>query len=1024
MLTEKVGIIFKHGPFVSDFAPPSPSLWRRCQGTRQGEGGVLNNYPFFGILYVMMVSQKIALLGVVSLVTLISVATQTPPVARAQQPTKTDKPTPPSELTAAQTQFFETKIRPVLFDSCVACHGKENTQGNLKLDTPDDLRKPSALLHLIERIKGEGGKPQMPQGGKPLAKEKITDIENWVKAGAFWPASLKVLTKAEKPPLWSLQPVRDPKVPTGKNAIDAFVGAQLSSKKLTLSPPADRRTLLRRVTYDLTGLPPTLDEARAFIGDKSPHAFEKVVDRLLNSPRYGERQARLWMDIARYADTKGYVFEEDRNYYNAYTYRDYLISSFNTDKPYDRFIIEQIAADRLDLGEDKRPLAAMGYLTLGRRFINNFHDITDDRIDVVTRGFQGLTVSCARCHDHKFDPIPTQDYYSLYSIFASSREESPIISPRAIAEPYEAYQKKVGALETEHNNTLKAETNALRERVKQEAARGTNMVANPLPMNVKAALQSVREDTLPKDKNRDTIESAFPEEKRTRLTQIRAELDTLRKAPPTQPEFAMAMVESNLNNQVVFKRGNPGNPGEAAPRRYLKCVVGESRPVFDKGSGRLELAQTIASPQNPLTARVMVNRIWAQHFGTGIVRTPSDFGYQGEKPTHPEVLDYLASRFMKEDAWSIKKLHKRILLSATYQQSAVIAPAIATTDPENRLYSHQNRRKLDMEQLRDSLLFASGKLDTTKIGGKSEELWGKEYSLRRAVYGKIERQNLPGIFKTFDFATPDAHSPQRFQTMVPQQGLFLLNSEIVNDQITQIATANKTQDKIVTLYQRVLGRTPTPEELSIGTRYLNAPEPRTTSEEAKTPLWQYGYGVFDPAQSRLTTFTPFTHFADGMWRVSDKLPDPVQNYLLLTAGGGHPGSGDAHVVVRRFIASQDGTLQITGKINHPSKDGDGIRALVLGPSGKIKDWFVAHGETNMEVSPFSIKKGQIIDFVAHCNANENSDTFIWTINLSLGNGKYGSERDFSGPVPQNIPLTRWERYTQALLLTNEFLFVD
>jgi cytochrome c553 len=955
----------------------------------------------------MMASQKIALVSVALLITLVGAATQTATSVRANA---TQRTAAPPELTTAQLQFFETKVRPVLFDSCVACHGKDSAQGNVRLDTPDDLRKPNALAHLIERIKGEGGKPQMPMGGKPLAKEKIADIENWVKAGAFWPANLKVLTKTEKPPLWSLKPVRDPKVPPG-NAIDALIKAQLSGKKLTLSPPADRRTLLRRVTYDLTGLPPTLDEARAFMADKSPNAFEKVIDRLLRSPRYGERQARLWMDIARYADTKGYVFEEDRNYYNAYTYRDYLISSFNTDKPYNRFILEQIAADRLDLGEDKRSLAAMGYLTLGRRFINNFHDITDDRIDVVTRGFQGLTVSCARCHDHKFDPIPTQDYYSLYSIFASSKEESPIISPRAIAEPYQAYQKKVSALEDEHNNTLKAETNVLRERVKQEATRGANMVVSPLPMPVKTALQGVRENTLPEGKNRDAIESAFPEEKRARLIQIRADLDGLRKSPPTQPEFAMAMAEGTPNHQVVFKRGNPGNHGEPAPRRFLQCVAGDSRPVFDKGSGRLELAQAIASPQNPLTARVMVNRVWAQHFGMGIVRTLSDFGYQGEKPTHPEVLDYLASRFMKEDAWSIKKLHKRILLSATYQQSATIAPKIAVSDPDNRLYSHQNRRKLDLEQLRDSLLFASGKLDTKQTGGKSEELWGKEYSLRRAVYGKVERQNLPGIFKTFDFATPDAHSPQRFQTMVPQQGLFLLNSEMVNDQITQIATANKAENKIIALYQRILGRTPTPEEISIGTRYLNAPDPRTST-------------VFDPAQNRLTAFTPFTHFADGMWRVSAKLPDPVQGWPLLTAGGGHPGSGDTHVVVRRFIAQQDGTLQITGKIIHTPKEGDGIRALVLGPSGKIKDWFVAHGETNVEALPITIKKGEIVDFVVHCNANENSDTFAWTINLSLSNSRYSSETDFSGPVPATIPLTRWERYVQALLLTNEFLFVD
>ena len=812
------------------------------------------------------------------------------------------------DLSPEQATFFETKIRPVLWESCVSCHSKESEQGGLKLDSVDDLRKPNALIHLMSRIKGEGGKPQMPMGGKPLSGEKIAILETWVKAGAFWPATLTPApnNRTERPPLWSLQPVKDSLIPAintmtmpkvlKSSPIDAFIASKLSTQKLTLNPQADRQTLIRRVTYDLTGLPPTLEETRAFLADKSPRAFENVVDRLLESPRYGERMARLWMDIARYADTKGYVFEEDRNYYNAYTYRDYLIQSFNSDKPYNRFIVEQIAADKLDLGEDKRPLAAMGYLTLGRRFINNIHDITDDRIDVVTRGFQGLTVSCARCHDHKFDPIPTQDYYSLYSIFASSIEESPIISPRAIAEPYKAYQKKVSALETEQDSTLRAEVSHLRERVKQEQARGSNMVVNPLSPLVKEALQGLRENELPKDKdkNRETIEAAFPEEKRTRLTQIRTELVDIRKTPPVQPEFAMAMTDnSSFGSQPIFKRGNPNNPGEIAPRRYLKCVAGENRPTFAQGSGRLELAQAIVDPKNPLTARVMVNRLWAQHFGTGIVRTPSDFGFKGERPTHPELLDYLATRFMKEDGWSTKKMHKRILLSATYQQSSSITPTIAVSDPENRLYSHQNRRKLEMEQMRDTLLAFSGKLDISKVGGKSEELWGKDYSLRRAVYGKVERQNLPGIFKTFDFATPDAHSAQRFQTMVPQQGLFLMNSEIVNDQIMAMGKTKTSEQKPEALYRRLFGRTPTPEETALGERFLRATEPRTDLGKEKIsvlPLWQYGFGTFDPAQSRIVSFTPFTHYADTMWRVGEKLPDPCPRLAYADGEWRAPGS--------------------------------------------------------------------------------------------------------------------------------------
>ncbi len=426
-----------------------------------------------------------------------------------------------------------------------------------------------------------------------------------------------------------------------------------------------------------------------------------MVDRLLASPGYGERWGRHWLDYARYADTKGYVFMEDRKYPFAYKYRDWVVRALNEDMPYDQFLIQQIAADRLPTAADTGTLAALGFLTVGRRFLNNQADIIDDRLDVLCRTTMGLTVTCARCHDHKFDPITAKDYYALYGVFSSTVEP-------------------------------------------KEPAEVMSMADAPQPHNVR-----------------------------------------------------------------VFIRGNPGNPGDEAPRRFLACLAGDDAPLFAQGSGRLELAQAIARRDNPLTARVLVNRVWLQYFGAGLVRTPSDFGLRSEPPTHPKLLDYLALRFMDE-GWSLKQLHRLILLSSTYQQasgSAANAPPQAQRDPENRLLARMNRRRLDLEALRDSLLCVSGALDRT-LGGPAVDLASEPFSHRRTIYGLIERQNLPGMFRTFDFAGPDTHSPQRFVTTVPQQALFLMNSRFVAEQSRLLAAAGEIQsaadprERVTRLYRR------------------------------------------------------------------------------------------------------------------------------------------------------------------------------------------------------------------------------
>jgi hypothetical protein len=736
-------------------------------------------------------------------------------------------PTLSDSVRAADPQaveFFEKQVRPVLVARCQSCHGPKRQQGGLRLDSRASLLKgsdngpaivpgepeKSALIRAIRY----GDDIQMPPKGK-LPVEVIAHLTDWVKMGAPWPESedrtqTRTMSVAEvRRTHWSFQPVKKPGVPSVKDTswvktpIDTFVLAQLESKGLAPSPAADRRTLIRRLTLDLHGLPPTPEEVAAFEADRSPDADARLVDRLLASPRYGERWGRHWLDVARYADSKGYVFTDERRYPFAYTYRDYVIRAFNEDLPYDQFVLQQLAADQLPLGEDKRPLAALGYLTLGRRFLNNIHDIIDDRIDVTMRGLQGMTVGCARCHDHKFDPIPQKDYYSLYGVFASCEEpkDLPLIDkPQPTAE-LAAFEEELAK--------RKAEVEKYRTEHKDELAKGNR-------------------------KFRDGLRA------------LRKKVEAWQATSPASPPRAMVLADRPTPMEPhVFLRGNPNNQGLAVPRQYLEVVAGEKRQPFQHGSGRLELAHAIADRNNPLTARVLVNRVWLHHFGAGLVRTPSDFGLRGEPPTHPQLLDWLAATFIDE-GWSIKKLHRLILLSNTYQQTSSNDPRLLQTDPENRLLARMNRQRLDFEAMRDSLLAVAGRLDAS-MGGRAAELTTAPFSPRRSVYGFIDRQNLPGLFRTFDFASPDTSTPQRYTTTVPQQALFLMNSPFVIEQarhfVQHADVAGQTTDeaRINRLHQLAYGRAAEPDEIALGLRFLADARPREAAKpkaDTRLSIWE------------------------------------------------------------------------------------------------------------------------------------------------------------------------------------------
>ncbi len=853
---------------------------------------------------------------------------------------------PVAKPTPAQIEFFETKVRPVLADHCYSCHGPKKQSAGLRLDTSAGLKAGAdngpvfvpgdlAKSRLIKSVKREGEYPMPPK--TPLPPDAVAVLSEWVKSGAAVPDDIAKNPTPDPKQHWAYQPIREPAVPKVgvANPIDAFVLAKLKDKGLSPAPRADRRALIRRAYIDLIGLPPTAEDVDAFAKDESPDAWAKLIDKLLASPQYGERWGRYWLDIARYADTKGYILTEERSFAFSYTYRDYVIRSFNEDKPYDRFVTEQIAADLLPLGEDKHPLAAMGFLTLGRRFLNNQADIIDDRIDVVTRGFMGLTVTCARCHDHKYDPIPTKDYYSLYGVFASTNEpaELPLIgevkrTPEVIAFETELEKREAdykAEIAKRHTATLKKlrEPFTVAEYLRavldargksneelQMLVRQRDLTPHVLgrwrafleaewkakspvysPLLALAAIpekdfeakagEAITTDTNPiiakslKDAKPKSLKAAveafasaiaaepppgelkpehaavfawragpveipladadklFNRADRDALAAIRKKIDAFKVANPNAPPRAHVLKDNAQPMQpVVFLRGNPNNRGPQVPRQAPEVIAGTGRKPFTQGSGRLELAKAITSPDNPLTARVMANRVWLGHFGYGLVRTPSDFGIRSDPPTHPELLDWLTVQLVKE-GWSIKRLHKQIMLSATYQQSSTVSAEQYKLDPENRLLAHQNRRRLDFEALRDSLIAASGRLDNT-AGGKPVDLFKAPFSTRRTVYGLIDRTNMPGTYRVFDVASPDTHSPQRFQTTVPQQALFLLNSPFVQEQAkalaarSEVANAKTPAAKVTAMYRLAVGRNPTKDEAALAAEFVSDDDAKST----------------------------------------------------------------------------------------------------------------------------------------------------------------------------------------------------
>jgi hypothetical protein len=785
-------------------------------------------------------------------------------------------------------EFFEKKIRPVLAEHCYKCHSTQSKEvkGGLLLDTRDGIRKGGETGHgvipgnvddslVIQALRHESF--EMPPKEK-LPDALVADFVTWVKMGAPDPRDgvatmiRREINFNEARTFWSFQPVQKHSPPQVKAAswprgdIDRFVLARMEQAGLKPVADVDRRALIRRIYFDLIGLPPSPEAIDAFVNDKSPQAVEHLIDGLLDSPQFGERWGRHWLDVARYAESNG----RERNYVYPYAwrYRDYVIASFNADKPYDRFISEQIAGDLLPYESDEQ-LIATGFLAIGPKLLNERDrevfrmDMVDEQVDVTTRAVMALTVSCARCHDHKFDPIPTKEYYALAGIFRSTETLYGTANQQGNRQATKLMTLAGGSIPDADKAKVQELTQQL-QAARSELAnlQGTatttgDAPAAPKPAKANKKKAAAEGKKVAKVANEAAVSSGDPKQQQlvaqmqAKVEKLDAELNQLTKKSPGAPQVAMGVQDGQIDDCPIYHRGEVTNRGEVVPRGYL-TILSKDQPekVTGSGSGRLDVARWLTSVDNPLTSRVMVNRIWQHLFGQGLVRSVDNFGTSGEQPSHPELLDHLAGRFV-EQGWSVKSMIREIMLSRSYQLSSNFDGKNYQADPDNILLWRMNQRRLDAESLRDAMLSASGQLDLTPLDGSVAQKIGdgevgrgvseaqlQVSSNRRSVYLPILRNAVPDSLQVFDFAEPSIIVGQRDVTTVPTQALYMMNSPFVIEQSDRMASrllSNASLDdtgRTELAYQLVLSRRPNAAELERAGRFVGQSLERLQKSES------------------------------------------------------------------------------------------------------------------------------------------------------------------------------------------------
>ncbi len=960
---------------------------------------------------------------------------------------------------------FEREIRPILRAHCLDCHGAtEKMEGELDLRLVRFMKKggesgpaldsdnPLKSLFLERIIEGE-----MPPGEHKVPQKEIDIIKAWLIAGTptLRPEPEKIgpglgLTLEERS-FWSFQPIRRPAVPDQsyftasqqkrirtpidalvlKNAIEKQRG-KIKPEEITFSPDASRRTLVKRVYLDLIGLPPSPEQMQKWLADSAKEDiwFQKLVEEVLNSPHYGERWARHWLDVAGYADSEGYSAKDVERQW-AWKYRDWVIRAFNEDKPFDHFIIEQLAGDELAgpkkgewTAEQIELLTATGFLRMaadgtgsGANNMEGRNQVIIDTLKIVGTGLFGLSLQCAQCHDHRYDPIPQTDYYAIRAIFEPAFDCNAwkVPNARRVSLYTEADRKKAAEIEKEAQLVIQQRSKKQEEFMKQALEIELKKYEEPLKTELREAYQTPAKMRTAKQKEffkkypslnitPGVLYQYIPDVKKV-MKEYETKILKIRAKKPTE-EFIRALMEpaGHTPKTHLFYRGDFRQPKqEVLPAGLLISAPENSPPRFkvkDESlpttGRRLAFARSLTNGKHPLFARVMVNRIWMHHFGRGIVPTPADFGKLGAAPTHPELLDWLADEFSKS-GWSVKKLHRLILTSTVWRQKSEIDPALlakrtpelATLVQDPAALLRKPLIRLEAEIIRDRMLATTGQLDQ-KLYGPPLEIKEDETGqivvsgaqTRRSLYIKARRSSPLAMLQAFDAPVMETNCEIRPSSTVATQSLMLINGSFILDQASKLATRATKQAEPIN--SKKLARLP-------------------AFQSNHTPNWKFGYGYFDEKTNRVTTFHQLKFWTGSQWQAGSKLPDEKLGWVLITASGGHPDQPDRSAI-RRWIAKRKGTITIKGALSNGSSNGDGVRGRVVSSrSGKVGQWSVNNGTVSTTLDNIAVEAGDTIDFVTDCIANHTSDSFNWTLVITLNSPdnqteSFSSVENFYGPA--------------------------
>lgn len=853
-----------------------------------------------------------------------------------------------------------------------------------------------------------------------------------------------------------------------RSAVDAFVLAKLQERGLAFGPDADKLTLIKRATFDLLGLPPSRDEIEEFLADNEPDAYERLIDRLLASPHHGERWGRHWLDAAGYADSDGYS-NADRDRPWAYKYRDWVIRALNDDKPIDEFIVEQLAGDEFLNGKfanlspnDIDRLTATGFLRMvsdgtGDGSVNQdeaMNAVVADTLKMVGSSLLGLTVGCAQCHDHRYDPISQADYYRL----------------RAVFEPALNWKRWQGRLKTLYTDADRAASAAIEAEVAKVAAeknsKQTEYMAKALELELAKHPEELRGKlrdayNTPGDKRSPEQQQLLKERPSVNISPgvlyqyLPKEADELKafdtrmaemrsKKPVEEFLFCLAEEDGEPPPTHIFHRGDYRQPKEAVPAAMLEIATPPGQRVeFPVNDGsinstgrRLAFAKHLVSGRDSLLPRVLANRQWMHHFGRGLVGTPGDFGQLGERPTHPELLDWLASELGMGNSefgtdrnlpnsdlrlpTSFKRLHRLLMTSTTYRQSSARRPELEAVDPSNQLLGRMSVRRLDAETMRDRMLTASGALSNSMFGKPipvTEDFVGQVVvndASRRSVYVQQKRSKPETLMRAFDAPVMECNCDKRPASTVATQSLMLMNSEFALKQASSLAMRVR-QEAAAT------NAKPTPFEVDPNVLPLRPGD-----------LWQIGYGEFDDSTKRTKSFTKFPHWTGSQWQGGSVVPDPAIGFSFLNAAGGHTGNDQRHSPIRRWTAPLAGTVSITGSLHHPSENGDGVRSRVVSSrSGLVGEWIAEHKAVDVNVAAIEVQPGDTLDFITDCRETVTSDSFAWSIAIKLttSSGKelaWQADKSFPGPTPPplaNQIAAAWQIAYQRPITPAEFTAV-